>query len=107
MTEIYGTLGPACGDRATLESMLRAGMTGMRLNLSHCDLADSACMIQAFHEAAKSAGTAPQLVIDIQGPELRLGDLDAPKALRPGTMVVFGKNGIPVPDVVLNAVSPG
>ena len=107
MTEIYGTLGPACGDRATLESMLRAGMTGMRLNLSHCDLADSACMIQAFHEAAKSAGTAPQLVIDIRGPELRLGDLDAPKALRPGTMVVFGKNGIPVPDVVLNAVSPG
>ena len=68
MTEIYGTLGPACGDRATLESMLRAGMTGMRLNLSHCDLADSACMIQAFHEAAKSAGTAPQPVIDIQGP---------------------------------------
>lgn len=107
MTEIYGTLGPACGDQATLKSMFRTGMTGIRLNLSHCDLADSADMIKAFHEAAKATDTTPQLVVDIQGPELRLGDLDAPMSLRPGMTVVFGKNGIPVPDVVLNAVSPG
>ena len=48
MTQIYGTFGPACGSRETLEAMFRAGMTGMRLNLSHCDLADSAGMLEAF-----------------------------------------------------------
>ena len=52
MTHIYGTFGPACGSQETLEAMFRAGMTGMRLNLSHCDLQDSADMLRAFHAAA-------------------------------------------------------
>ena len=55
MTQIYGTFGPACGSRETLEAMFRAGMTGMRLNLSHCDLADSAGMLEAFREAEAAA----------------------------------------------------
>ena len=33
--EYYGTLGPACGSVQTLKEMLAAGMTGVRLNLSH------------------------------------------------------------------------
>ena len=47
MTEIYGTLGPACGDRATLESMLRAGMTGMRRRGAHCARAGRAGRLRA------------------------------------------------------------
>ena len=39
MLEIYGTLGPACGNVETLEQMLDLGMTGLRLNLSHITLA--------------------------------------------------------------------
>ena len=38
--ELYGTLGPACQREETLEGMFRAGMTGIRLNLSHVALAD-------------------------------------------------------------------
>ena len=41
-TKVYGTFGPACSDTAVLEAMFRAGMTGMRLNLSHVDLEDAA-----------------------------------------------------------------
>ena len=105
MTQIYGTFGPACGSRETLEAMFRAGMTGMRLNLSHCDLADSAGMLAAFREAASAAGVeAPQLVIDTQGPELRLGDLDAPLTLENGAAVQLGAGGVPVPAVVLAAL---
>ena len=108
MTQIYGTFGPACGSRETLEAMFRAGMTGMRLNLSHCDLADSAGMLEAFREAEAAAGVeAPQLVIDTQGPELRLGDLDAPMTLENGAAVRLGKGGIPVPAVVLAALERG
>ena len=40
--KLYGTLGPACADTDTLRALLRAGMSGMRLNLSHCTLAESA-----------------------------------------------------------------
>ena len=38
MLEIYGTLGPSCGQEETLKQMLELGMTGVRLNLSHVRL---------------------------------------------------------------------
>lgn len=107
MTEIYGTFGPACREQTMLEAMFRAGMTGMRLNLSHCDLADSAEMIGAFHAAAKTAGVDAQLVVDTQGPELRLGALDKPMVLEHDDTMVLGADGIPVPDVVLRELAPG
>ena len=87
MTRIYGTFGPACTSQAILEEMFRAGMTGMRLNLSHCDLADSKAQIGAFQAAAETTGVRPQLVIDTQGPELRIGALDNPLTLEVGMTI--------------------
>ena len=56
--QIYGTIGPACADVETLEAMFRAGMTGIRLNLSHVTLAQAADQVDALHKAAqRCAGT--------------------------------------------------
>lgn len=107
MTQIYGTFGPACREQATLAAMFRAGMTGMRLNLSHCDLADSTEMLDAYRAAAEAVGVDAQLVIDTQGPELRLGDLAAPMLLENGKTALLGADGIPVPAVVLEALEVG
>ena len=107
MTEIFGTLGPACTRQAVLEEMFRTGLTGMRLNLSHCDLTDSAEQISAFHSAAQCCGKSPQLVIDTQGPELRLGDLQAPIQLTVGDQVSLGKTGLPVPSEALAVMEVG
>lgn len=73
--QYYGTLGPSCGDEKILENMFRAGMTGIRLNLSHGDLDKSSHWLELLREAAMKAGIkgAPQILIDLQGPELRLG----------------------------------
>ncbi len=105
--EIYGTLGPACGDGDTLEQMFRLGMTGMRLNLSHVALADAADQIGTLRQAAARAGTAPKLLIDMQGPELRVGALAAPMDLAEGGAVLLGPGGIPVPELVLPCLLPG
>ena len=99
MTQIYGTLGPACASQEMLEDMLRSGLTGMRLNLSHCDLADSREMLDAFRAAAKTTGTHPQLLIDMQGPELRIGAI-APMELADGAELILGEGGIEVPTVL-------
>ncbi|MBE6995637.1 MAG: pyruvate kinase [Ruminococcaceae bacterium] len=107
MTQIYGTLGPACATQSVLEDMFRAGMTGIRLNLSHCDLADSTAQISAFHAAAQATGIRPQLVVDTQGPELRIGALNTPLLLEGGMTVTLGKDGIPVPAVVAEALTDG
>ena len=73
--DIYGTLGPSCQTKEILTGMFRAGMTGMRLNLSHTALRESAQLIDVFHAAAAEAGVPPKLLIDMQGPELRIGSL--------------------------------
>ncbi len=103
--EIYGTLGPACGSEDTLEAMFRAGMTGMRLNLSHTTLRASALSLDAFHAAAKRAGATPRLLIDMQGPELRVGALAAPIALEEGAIVNL--DDIPLPSPVLPLLAAG
>ena len=53
--QYYGTLGPSCGDEKILENMFRAGMTGIRLNLSHGDLDKSSHWLELLREAAKPA----------------------------------------------------
>ncbi len=105
--DIYGTLGPACSDGATLEAMFRSGMTGVRLNLSHVSLGDSSDLLTRLHQAADRCGVRPRLLIDMQGPELRVGVLPAPLPLDEGDTVTLGPGGIPVPALVLPHLTPG
>lgn len=104
---IYGTLGPACRDTQTLERMLRAGMTGARLNLSHCGIDEAAPMIAALHEAAGKVGIKAELLMDMQGPELRIGALERPVELAAGERFTLGAGGLPVPGAVLLHLLPG
>jgi pyruvate kinase len=101
MTEIYGTLGPACQSETTLTAMFRAGMTGMRLNLSHTSLADSRDLIENYRKAADACGVSPELLIDLQGPELRLGEME-PIAADPGQNLE-----LPLAARILDALEPG
>ena len=70
--EIYGTIGPACEQVRQLEEMFRLGMTGIRLNASHSSLESADAWIKNIRQAAEAAGVKPQLLIDLQGPELRI-----------------------------------
>ena len=92
--EFYGTLGGLCRDRALLVRLFRAGMTGARLNLSQC----SALLEEHFFPAARQAGVdRPHLIIDLQGPELRLGTLPIPIPIKTGDDILLGQDGLPVP----------
>ena len=106
MVEIYGTLGPACANQSILEQMFQAGLTGMRLNLSHTGLKESATLVHNFKKAAEQAGVMPQLLIDMQGPELRIGKMEEVK-LREGMQVILTdsvdarRNSIPASGVII------
>lgn len=89
MTEIYATLGPACVQADTLEKMFSEGMTGMRLNLSHSGLKESEPLIRRFWQAAQHAGVRAELLIDMQGPEARIGELYTPLQLKEAANVTF------------------
>lgn len=107
MPKIYGTLGPSCWEVETLCEMFDAGMTGVRLNLSHITLHDAAQEIENLHRAAGRCGISADLLIDMQGPELRIGALEAPITLEEGQEVTLGAGGIPVPALTLPCFTPG
>lgn len=106
MLQIYGTLGPSCSDTETLAALFEAGMTGVRLNLSHVGLSGAAEQIEHLHAAARRRGVIPQLLIDMQGPELRVGRLPAPLALEAGARVRLGEE-IPLPANLPPHLLPG
>ena len=108
MPEIYGTLGPSCGSREILQQMLELGMTGVRLNLSHITLPQAETWLEALELAAQDTGTAPKLLIDMQGPELRIGPMSGPTHLIDGKNILLDQpGGIPLPRVVAERIRPG
>ena len=108
MIKTYATLGPACCEAETISAMLRLGLTGFRLNLSHRTLDDCKKWTDALRAAGDAAGVRPELIIDLRGGELRLGDLTRPIILRSGDTVRFGKMGLPLlDDDILAALRPG
>lgn len=102
----YATLGPACCQASTLCALLRRGVTGFRLNLSHTPLAARQDWIAALHDAERQTGLSAQLMIDLRGPEVRIGALPAPLPLAEGDTVTLGVD-IPVEADVLAALRPG
>lgn len=92
--EIYGTLGPSCCKQETIIEMFKIGMTGMRLNLSHCNLEDRKDWIAAFHHEKKLCGIQGDLLIDMKGPELRIGSISERK-IGKGEFVTFDECILP------------
>lgn len=105
-TQIYATFGPSCGDEATLKEMIEAGMTGMRLNLSHISLPEAGEYIENYKKASASLSKDMQILIDMQGPELRVGDMEQ-RMLKEGDIIGIGAEGIPIPDEVIAAIGEG
>lgn len=104
--KLYATLGPACADREILRAMFHKGMAGMRLNLSHGTLEENRAWVETMHAAAADEGITPDLLIDLQGPELRIGKLDAPVMLEEGSVFPLGAI-FPVPACVLTNLTDG
>ena len=106
MTDLFGTLGPACEDVNVLCEMLRLGMTGMRLNLSHETLVSAAPRLQHLCDAERMTGIASKLLVDLQGPELRVADLPVPVVLEEGRTVRIPED-VPIPSIALDSIEIG
>lgn len=105
--EFYGTLGSSCQSEKILEEMFRTGMTGVRMNLSYQDLDESREWLSNMRKAAAKCDIKPQLLADLQGPELRIGKLKKPLILQEGKRIILGKGGVKVPKRVLGCLQKG
>jgi len=68
-------MGPASSDPAIIARMIRAGMDVARLNFSHGTHAEHRRVIERIRAASRKAGKPVGLLLDLQGPRLRLGEL--------------------------------
>lgn len=87
------SLGPATDDADTVERLIRAGVNGARLNLSHGKHDDHARRIQYVRDGSEAVGKPIAVVADLQGPKIRIGDLpESGIQLQEGETVWFAYN---------------
>ena len=68
---------------------------------SHSSLEGSHAWIYHYFEAAKQTKGEKKLMIDLIGPELRIGYLEGDMGLSTGAHVVIGHGGILVPEEIM------
>ena len=88
------TLGPATSSLEVVESLVRTGMDVARINASHGTAEERSALIRTLRAAAERAARPVAVLVDLQGPRIRVGDLKAPVALEPGATVVFAPAGL-------------
>jgi pyruvate kinase len=80
-TKIVCTLGPATASRDIIRGLIEAGMDVARLNFSHGTHDDHRAMIRLVRDESARAGRMVPILQDLQGPKIRLGDIDQGSAL--------------------------
>src|SRR6266478_3559438 len=88
-TKIVATLGPATGNEPTIAALLQAGANVLRINASHGTPEMRAEWIDAARRVAARIDSPVAVLLDLQGPRIRVGHLPAPRELKPGQEVVF------------------
>lgn len=73
--KIVATLGPSSSDEKTLTEMVEAGLDVARLNFSHGEHASHAEMVELIRQISNKLGKPITILMDLQGPKLRVGDL--------------------------------
>lgn len=71
--KIVATLGPASSDRITISALFKAGADVFRLNFSHGSHEDHKMRLDAIREIEREVGRPIGVLLDLQGPKLRLG----------------------------------
>lgn len=75
-TKIIATLGPASNTVEVIEELIRAGMDIARLNFSHGSAEDHSIVISNVRTASRKAGKGIGILLDLQGPKIRIGKLE-------------------------------
>ena len=95
-TKIVATLGPASSDRNVIASLFEAGADVFRINMSHTTHERMRELVAAIRAVEAEYGRPIGILVDLQGPKLRVGSFAAnPATLVPGT--TFALDADPTP----------
>jgi pyruvate kinase len=75
--KIVCTMGPAVESPEKVKELIDAGMNMARLNLSHGSYEEHQARLDSVRNAAKAAGRPVAILVDLQGPKIRLARFKA------------------------------
>ena len=75
-TKIVATLGPATDAPECLQRLFEAGVNVFRLNSSHGEWEQHHARIEAVRKTALECGASVAILLDLQGPKIRLGEFE-------------------------------
>ncbi|HEX2122920.1 MAG TPA: pyruvate kinase, partial [Thermoanaerobaculia bacterium] len=88
-TKILATVGPASSSEEMIERLLTSGVDAFRLNFSHGKHEEHAKVVATIRDVATELGRYVPIVGDIQGPKLRIGEVDGLQHLETGQPFVI------------------
>lgn len=94
-TKIVCTLGPACDTQEKLEALIKAGMNVARLNMSHATHEYHADLIKNVRYVSEALDKPVGILMDLQGPKIRIGTLKQKVVLKPGQQYTLTTREVP------------
>lgn len=83
-TKIVATVGPASNSREMLRALIKEGVDVFRLNFSHGSHEDHQKVINTVRELNEELGSTVALLLDLQGPKIRVQEVEADVVLERG-----------------------
>src|ERR1700731_3090009 len=88
-SKIIASLGPSTDAPGVLDGMISAGLNGARINCSHGNRSDWERRVTQARAAAQRAGVHIAVLVDIQGPKIRLSADTPRREVAPDDEMVF------------------
>jgi pyruvate kinase len=82
--KIVGTLGPASRSEEVVRALVEGGLDVARINFSHGTHDEHAETIRTIRKVSSDIGRPVAILGDLQGPRIRIGDLELPIQVEPG-----------------------
>ncbi|WP_354639542.1 pyruvate kinase [Kitasatospora camelliae] len=106
--KIVCTLGPATDSYDQIRALVEAGMDIARFNLSHGSQAEHEERYRRVRKASDEAGRSVGVLVDLQGPKIRLGSFaDGPVLLERGDEFTITTEDVPGDREICGTTYPG
>jgi pyruvate kinase len=99
-TKIVATLGPAWDSPPKMTALLDAGVNVVRINASHGTPEIRARWIHQLRNLLQGRREAAAVLVDLQGPRIRIGNLPRAIRLEPGQQIVFAPEALAQADEI-------
>ena len=106
--KIVATLGPTSSSYERIRELVESGMDVARLNLSHGSYDDHAAVYEHVRRASDAVGRGVGVLIDLQGPKIRLGTFaDQPPLLTVGDRFIITTERVPGDGLIASTTYAG